>query len=309
MKKNICLLLTLLLALGACKKDDDDGVTEVVVREYSEVAPENDAEIIEFLETHFYYLDEDENPDLDADDKNEIEVDTIAGDNLDRTPLMGQMSVKTIEVEGVNHKLYYLIVRDGVGDSPSFGAEALIRYKGQKLNRERFDINNIGVKFDLLGFIVGFRELATLLNTGSGYTENSDGTIDWEDDFGMGLAVFPSGLGYFNLPPSGGSIGQYEPLLFTCDMLHFEESDHDFTFNQNRNQISTPDGVLSKDEDLNGDGDPFNDDTDGDGQPNLYDPDDDGDGIFTLYEYDQNKDGIPDDTDGDGIPDYLDNTN
>jgi PKD repeat protein len=57
------------------------------------------------------------------------------------------------------------------------------------------------------------------------------------------------------------------------------------------------DGVF--DEDLNGDGDPTNDDSDGDGTPNYLDPDDDGDGISTRDE------GPTSDQDGDHVPDYL----
>jgi hypothetical protein len=81
------------------------------------------------------------------------------------------------------------------------------------------------------------------------------------------------------------------------------------------------DGIL--DEDLNGDGNPANDDTDGDGVPDYLepnnrdsdgdgipdnrDPDDDGDGVPTANE-DRNHDGHPinDDTDNDGTPNYLD---
>lgn len=44
------------------------------------------------------------------------------------------------------------------------------------------------------------------------------------------------------------------------------------------------DGVPTRDEDLNGDGDPSNDDTDGDGIPNYLDEDDDDDGILTRNE-------------------------
>jgi outer membrane protein OmpA-like peptidoglycan-associated protein len=70
------------------------------------------------------------------------------------------------------------------------------------------------------------------------------------------------------------------------------------------------DGVLTKFEDVDGDGDPTNDDTDGDGIPNYLDADDDGDSIPTSREMpDPNGDGNPEDardTDGDGIPDYLD---
>jgi hypothetical protein len=67
------------------------------------------------------------------------------------------------------------------------------------------------------------------------------------------------------------------------------------------------DGVLSRDEDLDGDGDPRNDDSDGDFLPDYLDSDDDGDGIPSSDE-DTDGDGDPsdDDTDGDGVPDYLD---
>ena len=48
-------------------------------------------------------------------------------------------------------------------------------------------------------------------------------------------------------------------------------------------------------------------DTDGDGNPDFDDPDDDGDGIPTRSEsYDGDGDPTDDDTDRDGIPDYLD---
>jgi hypothetical protein len=70
------------------------------------------------------------------------------------------------------------------------------------------------------------------------------------------------------------------------------------------------DGVLTVFEDLDGDGDPVNDDTDMDGTPDYLDADDDGDGIDTSAEQaDPNGDGDPADavdTDMDNVPDYLD---
>ncbi len=60
------------------------------------------------------------------------------------------------------------------------------------------------------------------------------------------------------------------------------------------------DGILTKDEDIDGDNNPTNDDTDGDGIPNYLDTDDDGDGVLTLDE------SITNDNDSDGIVDYLD---
>ena len=67
------------------------------------------------------------------------------------------------------------------------------------------------------------------------------------------------------------------------------------------------DGVPTRQEDRNGNGDPRDDDTDGDGTPDYLDTDDDNDGILTRDE-DYNGDSSPvtDDTDGDGTPDYLD---
>jgi MYXO-CTERM domain-containing protein len=70
------------------------------------------------------------------------------------------------------------------------------------------------------------------------------------------------------------------------------------------------DGVLTSFEDVDGDGDPTNDDTDMDGTPNYLDADDDGDGTATSAEdADPNGDGDPADavdTNMDGTPDFLD---
>lgn len=60
------------------------------------------------------------------------------------------------------------------------------------------------------------------------------------------------------------------------------------------------DGVPTWDEDLNGDGNWFNDDTDGDEIPNFRERDDDGDGINSDDE------SMTEDDDGDGITDWLD---
>ncbi len=81
------------------------------------------------------------------------------------------------------------------------------------------------------------------------------------------------------------------------------------------------DGLLNREEDLNNDGNPNNDDTDEDGIPNYKDPDDDGDEIPTAdeladgYEFghDVDEDGLPNyhdsDSDGDGYSDSDEGTN
>ena len=102
-------------------------------------------------------------------------------------------------------------------------------------------------------------------------------------------------MGYYGNARTG--IPAYSPLIFSVNVYTTNQADHDY------------DGILSIDEDVDGDGNPFNDDTDGDDIPNYADIDDDGDGVNTIAEYDKDGDGIPDDTDGDGIPDYLDDDN
>ncbi|MEM7033851.1 MAG: PKD domain-containing protein [Chloroflexota bacterium] len=75
----------------------------------------------------------------------------------------------------------------------------------------------------------------------------------------------------------------------------------------NGNVDSDGDTILDRYEDVDGDGDPTNDDADNDGIPNYRDQDSDGDGIldevenasFTGNPFDQ-------DNDGDGIPDFID---
>jgi chitodextrinase len=65
------------------------------------------------------------------------------------------------------------------------------------------------------------------------------------------------------------------------------------------------DSVNTSDEDVDGDGDPMNDDTDNDGKSNYLDSDDDNDTIPTLKErQDGNTHGH--DIDNDGIPNHLD---
>ncbi len=75
------------------------------------------------------------------------------------------------------------------------------------------------------------------------------------------------------------------------------------------------DGVPAQLEDLNGNGDLFDDDTDGDGIPNFLDTDDDNDNVPTSVEIIDEFGNTPNnpenafdfvDFDGDGIPNYLD---
>ncbi len=67
------------------------------------------------------------------------------------------------------------------------------------------------------------------------------------------------------------------------------------------------DTISTLDEDIDGNGNPRDDDSDNDGIPNYLDNDDDGDGILTSEEDTNGNDNpLDDDDDMDGIPNYLD---
>ncbi len=72
------------------------------------------------------------------------------------------------------------------------------------------------------------------------------------------------------------------------DLPNYKDSDDD------------GDDLSTLKEDVDGDGDPTNDNTDGDEFPNYLDDDDDGDGVLTINE------STTEDANGNGISDYLD---
>ena len=156
-----------------------------------------------------------------------------------------------------------------------------------------FDERKHPAWLDLANALQGFREGVSELKSGE-FRQNSNGTVQYSS-FGVGLFFLPSGLGYFE--NTSANIPEYSPLIFSVSLITSNPSDHD------------NDGILSINEDIDGDGDPFYDDTDGDNLWNMYDSDDDGDGTLTINELDKNNDQIIDDTDNDGIPDYLDPDN
>ena len=253
---------------------------------------------MEYLNTHFYNYEDfprSENSDV------VISIDSIDGANANKTPLIDQVqqiSVPITDANNVitNHTLYYLIAQQGseIDKKASLVDSTYVMYKGELLNGTEFDKSNAPVWFDNIQVVAGFRHGLQNFAPGT-FSRNEDGTVNFQD-YGQGILMMPSGLGYYANAPAG-SIPSYSSLVFVVSVFTTNESDHD------------NDGVLSKNEDPDGDGNPLNDDTDGDGTANLNDFDDDGDGILTSKELDSDNDGNIDDSDNDGIPDYLDPDN
>jgi len=283
------------ILLLSCNKDDDNNT--IVIRDYSEQVVDDEQTIEEYLKSHFYNYEDFENSNsFEVNIK--VRIDTITDVTANKTPLYDQVKIKTINVsnsEGIEtpHRLYYIIAREGMVSKPSIVDSVYVTYKGMLTDNYVFDERKYPIWLDLASSLQGFREGVSELKSGE-FKQNSNGTIEYSS-FGVGLFFLPSGIGYFENITA--DIPEYSPLIFTVSLMILVPTDHD------------NDGVLSINEDIDGDGSPFYDDTDNDNIWNMYDSDDDGDGTLTINELDKNNDGIIDDTDNDGIPDYLDPDN
>ena len=285
--------LTLIIVFSCSSDSSDDQQTALPPNEIGpQYTKENDS-IIDFLKNHFYNYDDFEN--ISSNEQIELKIDSIKGDNLNKIPLFNQVTTMSVDIlnsndEKISHNLYYIITRPGVGESPTVADSVFVSYKGMLISNSTFDTRKNPVWLDQTSVVRGFQEFTPLLKKGN-VVINNNGTYSFEN-FGSGIVIFPSKLGYYEKPTS--SIPAYSPLIFQVNLKTLNTTDHD------------SDGVNSIEEDLNNDHIFTNDDTDSDGIPNFYDNDDDGDGIPTKDEYDSDDDGVVDDSDQDGIPDYLD---
>jgi len=271
------VILLAFIVLFSCN-NDDDGVVVVPPHERDDEAIVAQDQIEEFLTTHFYNYEEFETP--PAEFNYQIVYDTIAGVNLDKIALINQVDYKMvtdIRDENVTYKLYYLNVNQGEGDDVEFTDIVTVAYKGMLLEElALFDSSVNPVAFDLTQIVDGLQSTLIEFNGSTGYVENGDGTITFSD-YGIGAAFIPSGLAYFNTPPTGAPIPYYSQLIFNFHVYKSKKSDQD------------NDGILSYLEDLDGDGFEGNDDTDENGIPNFADGDDDGDGRLTKNEIETNE--------------------
>ena len=312
-------LFLILLVVWSCGDDDDASSDEesVAVQTVAETVITNEADIMTFLQTHFYNYAEFANPPVDFDFK--IRIEEITGDTPDELPLIDFVQTSTFlvpeiddEDDEVLHTLYTIVAREGsTGNSPTIGDDVFVRFEGSLLDGTLFDASTAPTPFNLSQVVRGFGNGVAQLSVGEGPIDNGDGTISFEDS-GIGLFIMPAGLGFFT---GTTNIPSFSPLVFTAELLTFTE-----------NTDTDGDNLPSILEDIDGDGNLNNDDTDEDGLPNYVDTDDDGDGTLTINEdlepdqdtaVDRDGDGdatndvgdgnpLNDDTDGDGIPNYLD---
>lgn len=293
--------------LFSCSKDDDNNITVTPPRDFNEQYKTDIALIEEYLKNN--YITVVNNPGKFDDQDITITKIPTGGTQpsiysyLDAPsyPKLLVRNVKMHNVEG-GYKLYYLVLRPGVGVSPSNVDGVFTSYRGTYLSKSASTATPPSelsatffeeVKFpqatlSLNNVIVGWSEAFPQFKTGTSKI-NIDGTVSYYD-FGSGVMFLPSGLGYYN--SGSGSIPAYSPLVFSIKLYNVQRLD----------QEPQPDGVLSYQEDLNNDGYIYDyrntisyptppedkiryaDDTDKDGIPDFLDVDDDGDNYTTRLE-------------------------
>lgn len=279
------ILLITTVSLFSCSKDNN--TAEIVPpRDYAVQYATDLNDIEEYLKN--YYI-EDVSPDVDT----KITKIPTGGTQPSifsylNSPTFPKLLSREVKLHDITYKLYYLVLREGIGASPSNADAVLAAYKGDYLSRKteasvttfsatQFEeVKYPQQMFSLLSTITGWGETFPEFKTGT-YSANTDGTVSYSD-FGAGVMFLPSGLGYYN--SGSASIPAYAPLVFSFKLYEISRLDSD------------GDGILNFQEDVNGDGymrvlatgvvNP--DDTDGDGIPNFLDVDDDGDGITTKKE-------------------------
>jgi hypothetical protein len=289
------------LALFSCSKNDTAAITPP--RDYAVQNTADITDIEEYLNT--YYITVTDNPGL-PDDQDVVFTKIPDGGTQpsimsykDKTTFPKLLS-RDVKLHDITYQLYYLVLREGTGTSPSSVDGVLASYRGDFLEQTVLTVGASStltatlfeeVKYpqqmlSLFSTIRGWSETFPQFKTGS-YTTKEDGTISYKD-FGAGVMFIPSGLAYFS--SGSANIPPYSPLIFSFKLFELERLDQD------------GDGIPSYLEDLDGDGyiydyrntinyptPPADDiryanDSDRDGIPNALDVDDDGDSIGTRKE-------------------------
>jgi hypothetical protein len=288
------ILLITTVSLFSCSKNDTP--TYEPPRDYKTQYDVDIADIEEYLNTNYItvvnhpgFVD-DQNVTITKIDAAQPSIMSYTANAFVGSTVFPQLWSKDVSQNNIIYKLYYLVLRPGIGESPCNVDGVMTSYRGDYLERTGTSGTTVttvtATKFEevvypqsmisLFTTISGWSETFPIFKTGT-YTANADGSIT-HYDFGAGVMFLPSGLAYYNT--GSGSIPAYSPLVFSFKLYELQRLDQD------------NDGIPSYLEDLNGDGyvrvlatgvvNP--DDTDGDGVPNFLDVDDDGDNYTTRLE-------------------------
>lgn len=311
------ILLITTISLFSCSKNDP--ATPVTPpRDYAVQYATDITDIEEYLKTNYITV---VNQPGSADDQ-DVTIAKITDaatqpsiySYLNQTTFPKLLS-RDVSLHNITYKLYYLVLREGVGGSPCNVDRVYTSYRGTYLQRTTTTttppVSNIDATqftnviypneyLSLFTTVRGWKEIFPQFKTGT-YVSNPNGTISY-NDFGAGVMFIPSGLGYYT---GSDSIPAYAPLVFSFKLYEIQRSDDEYTgYIGTASYLATPDGVLSYLEDLDGDGYIWTiselptgalnpDDTDKDGIPDFLDIDDDGDNYTTKLEIKNPATGLP----------------
>lgn len=293
MKYKILFLLALSVIFASkCSSDEE----EITVFDYADQARKDNDSLVKYMQTHYY-----DSADglLKKIDNNQTSVySETAKLKTQEIPLTFDKYDDGVDGSiTVNYKLYYYTVNEGLYETPTKVDSTFVSYKGMLLDHTVFDQSQYGSWFQLRSTITGWTYGLEHFKYGD-YSVNADQSFNFVNQ-GKGILFIPSGLAYNNLTTA--SIPANSPLIFYFSLNMIKRTDYD------------KDGLYSKYEDINNNGNFNDDDTDGDGYPNYLDADDDGDGTLTKNENaDPNTDHNPSDayntnhSDSPDVPDYLD---
>lgn len=277
LRKVSLYLLCLTIGVLSCKKDDDPDPIVIEIRDRAEQQKADMDSINKYLKSHYYNSGEviAALPNASINDIKITKLVSGASVPVGHTLLKEAVGDSIgVTIENITYHYYVLKLNQGGGDdSPTFADNVQILYEGFTLNNIIFDYkfypNN--VPFDLSSVITGWQNVIPDFNTSESFTENSDGTVSYNNS-GLGVMFLPSGLAYFS--NASGIIPAYSPLIFKFELLQMSQNDHD------------GDGIPSYLEGLTENTDEDNYSSSGFLYPlyNYLDTDDDGDGIPTKDE-------------------------
>lgn len=287
---NVVPALLLVAFFMACNQEEDNN--EVVIRDKAEQYQKDIDTIDWFIDNHFMTV----TPDYDV---TFAPLPEDGSQQSIRNQTQYPLQFKTVSLDGIDYKLYFINFREGINNRPSEVDSIYVSYRGVRTSLAQFDSATTPIWLQLDNVVRGWREILPLFKTGS-YDSGSSGPNPVSfTDFGAGVMFIPSGLGYFSQAVSG--LPAYTPMIFNFKLLELNYRDHD------------RDGILSKDEVANPGDNPMLYDLDGDGIFNMFDVDDDGDTVLTRAEItaDGNFESpivFPYPTCPGGTPKYLDNS-
>lgn len=257
----------MIVTLFSCSKDDNNPVAKP--RDYTEQYAKDIDSIDKFIDTHSMTVDAAFNVTYTKIPANGPEISI-----REQTQYPLQFKTVTNEDHGVDYKLYYIKLNEGVGEHPTIVDSVHVSYRGvETVDDSQFDFaqNPVWFKLDELG-VAAWGEIFPYFRTGTYDTVDGPNPVTFSD-YGAGIMFVPSGMGYYNT--SQGTLSAYANLVFSFKLYELKYRDHD------------KDGILSKDEIPLGQNylyDPQDYDSDGDKVPNYFDVDDDGDRVLTKNE-------------------------